>query len=123
VIVSNFPASKRRQLNSWKESQMKRTTHVVLTLAASTIIAAPAFAGGGEIFKAKCAVCHPDGGNIMKKEKTLHKKDLEANKLKSAKDLVKYLRKPGPGMTKFDEQSLPDKDAKEVAEYVLKTFK
>ncbi len=101
---------------------MKRTT-VFLTIAASTLLAATAFAGGAEIFKAKCAACHPDGGNIMKKEKTLHKKDLEANKLKTAGDLVKYMRNPGPGMTKFDAKSLPDKDAKEVAEYILKTFK
>ncbi len=101
---------------------MKRTT-VFLTVAASTVAAATAFAGGAEIFKAKCAACHPDGGNIMKKEKTLHKKDLEANKLKTAKDLVKYMRAPGPGMTKFDEKALPEKDSQAVAEYILKTFK
>ncbi len=101
---------------------MKRTT-VFLTIAASTVLAATAFAGGAEIFKAKCAACHPDGGNIMKKDKTLHKKDLEANKLKTAKDLVKYMRAPGPGMTKFDEKALPEKDAQAVAEYILKTFK
>ena len=102
---------------------MNRNVTVVITLAASTLMAASAFAGGGDIFKAKCAACHPDGGNIMKKEKTLHKKDLEANKLKTVKDLVNYLRSPGPGMPKFDEKSLPAKDAKEVAEYVIKTFK
>jgi cytochrome c6 len=102
---------------------MKRTTTVILALAASTILSASAFAGGGDIFKAKCAACHPDGGNIMKKDKTLSKKDLEANKLKTAKDLVKYLRNPGPGMPKFDAKGLPEKDAKELAEYILKTFK
>lgn len=102
---------------------MKRCTTLFLALTASTLAAATAFAGGGDIFKAKCAACHPNGGNIMKKEKTLHKKDLEANKLKSAKDLVKYMRNPGPGMTRFDAKSLPEKDAKEVAEYILKTFK
>jgi cytochrome c6 len=102
---------------------MKRTTTVFLTLAASILMAATAFAGGGDMFKAKCAACHPDGGNIINKEKTLHKKDREANKLKSAKDLVKYMRAPGAGMPKFDEKSLPDKDAREVAEYILKTFK
>ncbi len=101
---------------------MKRTT-LLVTLTASTLATATAFAGGGDIFKAKCAACHPNGGNIMKKEKSLHKKDLEANKLKTAGDLVKYMRNPGPGMTKFDAKSLPDKDAKEVAEYILKTFK
>jgi cytochrome c6 len=78
---------------------------------------------GGAIFKEKCAMCHPDGGNIMKADKTLKKADLAKNKIKSDADLVKYLRNPGPGMTKFDAKALPDKDAKEVAEYVLKTFK
>ncbi len=102
---------------------MKRISAAFLALAASTVLSASAFASGEEIFKAKCAACHPDGGNIIKKEKTLHKKDLEANKLKNAKDLAKYLRAPGPGMPKYDEKSLPDKDAKEVAEYILKTFK
>ena len=33
------------------------------------------------------------------------------------------MRAPGPGMPKFDKKALPDKDAKEVAEYILKTFK
>ena len=102
---------------------MRRFTAVYLTLAASTLMAATVFAGGADTFKAKCAMCHPDGGNIMKKDKTLKKKDLEANKLKTAKDLVKYMRAPGPGMTKFDEKALPDKDAREVAEYIMKTFK
>jgi cytochrome c6 len=102
---------------------MKRNATVIMTLAASILVAVTALAGGGDIFKAKCAACHPDGGNIMKKDKTLSRKDLEANKLKTAKDLVKYLRNPGPGMPKFDAKSLPDKDAKEVAEYVMKTFK
>lgn len=96
---------------------------LTLTLAASTLIAATAFAGGENIFKSKCSLCHPFGGNIMFwKGKSLHKKDLEANKLKTATDLVKYLRNPGPGMSVFDEKSLPDKYANEVVEYILKTY-
>ncbi|RQW77312.1 MAG: cytochrome C [Geobacter sp.] len=78
---------------------------------------------GEEIFNKQCVMCHPNGGNIMNAKKTLKKKDLEANKLKGAADLVSYMRNPGPGMTKFDAKTLPDKEAKEVAEYVLKTFK
>ncbi len=102
---------------------MKHLQTIVLALVASSLTAAPVLAGGGDIFKARCAACHPNGGNIMKKDKTLQRKDLEANKLKTVKDLVKYMRSPGPGMTKFDAKELPDKDAKAVAEYVLKTFK
>jgi cytochrome c6 len=32
------------------------------------------------------------------------------------------MRNPGPGMTKFDKSMLPDKDAKKIAEYEIKTF-
>jgi cytochrome c6 len=102
---------------------MKRNAIIFLALSASSLMAATAFAGGADTYKAKCAMCHPDGANIMKKEKTLHKKDLETNKLKTVKDLVAYMRNPGPGMTKFDAKALPEKDAREVAEYILKTFK
>ena len=74
-------------------------------------------------FKEHCALCHPDGGNIMDAKKTLHKKDLSASKIKPEADIVKILRKPGPGMTAFDAKTLSDKDAGEIAKYILKTFK
>jgi cytochrome c6 len=33
------------------------------------------------------------------------------------------MRKPGPGMTPFDEKVIPDKTAEAIAEYIAKTFK
>ena len=105
---------------------MKKGVTTALCICAVTMFAAAGVASekkGEAIFKEKCAVCHPDGGNIMKADKSLKKADLAKNKIKSEADLVKYLRNPGPGMTKFDAKTLPDKDAKEVAEYILKTFK
>ena len=78
---------------------------------------------GAKEFKEHCAVCHPDGGNIVNAKKTLKKKDLDAAKLKKAGDIVKYIRNPGPGMTKFDAKAIDDKEAKAIAEYILKTFK
>ena len=77
---------------------------------------------GEALFKDHCTMCHPDGGNIINPKKTLHKKDREANGIKSREDIVKVMRKPGPGMTTFDSKSLSDHDAKEIAEYILKTF-
>ena len=74
-------------------------------------------------FKEHCAVCHPDGGNIVNAQKTLKKKDLQANGVKSAKDIIKKMRNPGPGMTTFDMKTISDKEAKAIADYVLKTFK
>ena len=73
-------------------------------------------------FKQMCAVCHPGGGNIVNPKKTLHKKDREANNIKTVKDIMRLVRKPGPGMTIFNEQSLSDKDAKAIAKYVIATF-
>jgi len=77
---------------------------------------------GESKFKALCAVCHPEGGNIMNPKKTLHKQDREANNVKTTDDIVAKMRNPGPGMTKFDEKTVSGKDARAIAEYVLKTF-
>lgn len=109
---------------------MKKTLAVLLALSLSVTIVAAVHASeakkessGEALFKARCAACHPDGGNIINPKKTLKKKDLAANKLTGVKELVAYMRKPGPGMNAFDEKSLPDKDAKAIATYLLKTFK
>ncbi len=79
--------------------------------------------GGEQLFKENCSPCHADGGNVINPKKTLHKKDLDANKIKKPEDIVKKMRNPGPGMTKFDEKTVSNKDAKKIAEYILKTFK
>jgi cytochrome c6 len=78
---------------------------------------------GEDLFKQHCAPCHPNGGNIVNPQKTLRQKDRESNGVKTASDIVSKTRNPGPGMTKFDEKALPDKDAQAIAEYILKTFK
>jgi cytochrome c6 len=78
---------------------------------------------GEELFQQHCSSCHPDGGNTVNPQKTLHKKDLDANKIKKPGDIVRKMRHPGPGMTQFDKKTVSDKDAKKIAEYILKTFK
>jgi len=89
------------------------------------------FAGGVEavqpageaLFKQHCAACHVDGGNLIAPQKSLHKKDRETNNIKTAEAIIKTMRKPGPGMTQFSEKTIPEKDAKAIAEYILITFK
>ena len=78
---------------------------------------------GEALFKQHCLVCHPDGGNIIKPEKTLHGKDLAANNITRPEDIVKTMRNPGPGMNKFDEATVSDKEAMAIGEYILETFK
>lgn len=78
---------------------------------------------GEALFKQHCTACHADGGNIINPQKALHKKALNANNIKTAGDIVKTMRSPGPGMPKFDEKSISEQQARQIADYVLKTFK
>ncbi len=77
---------------------------------------------GEALFKQNCSVCHVNGDNIVNPQKPLHKKEREANGVKTAADIIKRMRNPGPGMTKFDEKTISNKDAHKIAEYILKTF-
>lgn len=107
---------------------MKKFLALFFSVAAILVFGAVGIAkeakkSGEELFKEHCSVCHPDGGNIINPQKTLHKKDRDANNIKKPADIVNKMRNPGPGMTRFDEKTISDKDAKKIAEYILKTFK
>jgi cytochrome c6 len=112
-----------------EEQTMKKGMMLTVVMLAVNLLATGAFAKdaakpkGEELFKQNCASCHPEGGNIVNPQDTLHKKDMARGGVKTAKDIIKKMRNPGPGMTKFDVKTLPDKDAKAIAEYILKTFK
>jgi cytochrome c6 len=41
----------------------------------------------------------------------------------TAKDIIKTMRKPGEGMSMFDEKTLPEAEAGKIAEYIINTFK
>jgi len=110
---------------------MKRVIGGTAVFCVVTLTAAFAFADhekGGKIdgkkeFDEHCAVCHANGGNIVNPKFTLHKKDREANGVKSVKDIIAKIRKPGPGMTEFDTKTVSDKEATAIAKYIIKTFK
>jgi cytochrome c6 len=104
-----------------------------IVIASAVIIGAMIVLSGGSasaagqpgeaLFKQHCVACHVDGGNIINSQKTLHKKVREANNIKTANDIIKTMRNPGPGMTKFDATSVSDKDARQIADYIVNTFK
>ena len=96
---------------------MKKSIIIAALALSITSLASAAFAAGGEeIYKAKCAACHPDGGNIMKPGETL-------KGMKDSKKIVAKIRKGGGGMTAFDAKAISDAEAKAVADYIIKTFK
>ncbi len=110
---------------------MKKALIATVSLLAVCLIASTGFSDtkkgekidGAAEFKKHCAVCHPDGGNIVNPKKTLKKANLAASGIKDWKAVVKTMRTPGPGMTKFDTKTISDKEAKAIAEYILKTYK
>lgn len=98
---------------------MKRGISLATLALATVMLASAASAApvnGEAIFKAKCAACHPDGGNIMNPKETL-------KGMKDSKKIVSKIRKGGGGMTAFDAKAISDAEAKAVANYIIKTFK
>ncbi len=91
----------------------------------------PGQTSGETLFKEHCASCHPEGGNILNPKKTLHREDREANNIRTADDVIKKMRNPGPypthpqdwaGMRMFDQKTISDDNARKIADYILKTF-
>lgn len=89
---------------------------VALSVGMISAAALAAGTGGEAIFKAKCASCHPDGGNVIKPKETI-------KGIKDSRKIIKQLRKGGGGMPAFDAKAISDADAKLLADYIIKTFK
>lgn len=89
---------------------------VLLGISMLSTASIAAAAGGEAIFKAKCASCHPNGGNVIKPSETL-------KGLKKPDVIIKKVRNGGGGMPAFDAKAISDADAKLLADYIIKTFK
>jgi cytochrome c6 len=76
---------------------------------------------GKRLFLKHCAICHPNGLNVVNPEKTLSKRDLDKNGLRSIDSLVRYMMNPGQGMPKLvhENQEITKEQAKGVAVYIL----
>ena len=104
------------------------STMALIALAAFATTATADTKKGGKIdgkkeFQEHCVECHANGGNLIKPGKSLKKKDREASGVKTATDIIGLMRNPGPGMTKFDTKTISDKEARAIADYIIKTFK
>src|SRR4030042_212627 len=78
----------------YKEGKMKMWAKIGV-LVVSVGLALPAAglnaaekkeSAGAKLFQQHCAACHPGGGNIIKPALTLHKKDMDAHGVKTAKE-------------------------------------
>jgi len=78
---------------------------------------------GEQLFKQFCSSCHPDGGNVSDPDRSLHGSALQKNHITKPEDVIRIMRKPQSRMIRFDVAAISDRDARAIAEYVLKTFK
>jgi cytochrome c6 len=95
---------------------------ITLMILAGACYAKDSGVSGEDLFKQHCAPCHSGGGNVVNLGYTLHKKDMKKHGVTKKQNIIEKMRHPGPGMTAFDKNTISDKDAEKIAEYVLKTF-
>lgn len=93
---------------------------LAVTLAVSiSMMSCVVFAGetGGEVtFKRNCSSCHPYGGNLMKPSKSL-------KNIKNPTKIIGKVRNGGGGMPSFDVKTISDAEARQLADYIINTFK
>lgn len=77
---------------------------------------------GEALFKQYCSPCHPDGGNVTDQQRTLRGPSLRKHNITTPEAIVNIMRHPGSRMIRFDEATIPDKDALAIAEYILDSF-
>ncbi len=97
---------------------------LICLFAAMGITGEAAKAMPGEAgFEQHCSACHLNGGNIINPQKPLDNKSLYANHIRKAEDIIAVIRKGAPNMPAMGKNTLPDKEAMEIANYILNTFK
>lgn len=93
------------------------------SVASSAPAAGQAAPSGEALFKQYCWSCHPDGGNVSDPERTLRVSVLKRNRITSPDDIVRIMRNPISRMIRFDPNTLSDRDARAIAEYILATYR
>ena len=73
---------------------------------------------GAKIFENYCAGCHPNGGNIIRRGKTLKQKALKKYKLDSKDAIINLVNNGKNNMSAFKDR-LQKQEIENVAVYIL----
>jgi cytochrome c6 len=95
---------------------------IILLIALTFTFSPPALAAdtanGAKIFSVQCAGCHVNGGNIVRRGKTLKKKALKRNGMDSL-DAIAFLVANGKNNMSAYKDRLSAKEIEDVSAYVL----
>jgi cytochrome c6 len=103
---------------------LKRLTVLLLTILIALIVIFnfPALAEstdkGAKIFSVHCAGCHVNGGNIIRRNKTLKKKALQRNQMDSSSAIANIVANGKNNMSAYSDR-LTQQEIEAVAAYVL----
>ena len=95
---------------------------IILLIALTFTFSLPALAvdtaNGAKIFSVQCAGCHVNGGNIVRRGKTLKLKALKRNHVDSQDAIVSVVTNGKNNMSAYKDR-LSNKEIEDVAAYVL----
>jgi cytochrome c6 len=99
-----------------------KTTVIILLIALTLTFSPPALAAdtanGAKIFSVQCAGCHVNGGNIIRRGKTLKLKALKRNGVESL-EAIAFLVANGKNNMSAYKDRLSEKQIEDVSAYVL----
>jgi cytochrome c6 len=95
---------------------------IILLIALTFTFSPPALAAdtanGAKIFSVQCAGCHVNGGNIVRRGKTLKKKALKRNGMDSLDAIASLVANGKSNMSAYKDR-LTAKEIEDVSAYVL----
>ena len=91
---------------------------ILLTSIDTPALANTNFDNGAKVFKANCAGCHVNGGNIVRRRKNLKTKALHRHKV-DTQDAVESLVTNGKGIMSAYGDKLTQQEIVDVSAYVL----
>jgi cytochrome c6 len=99
-----------------------KTTVIILLIALTLTFSPPALAAdtanGAKIFSVQCAGCHVNGGNIIRRGKTLKLKALKRNGVDSLEAIASLVANGKNNMSAYKDR-LSEKQIEDVSAYVL----
>jgi cytochrome c6 len=99
-----------------------KTTLIILLIALTLSFSPPALAAdtanGAKIFSVQCAGCHVNGGNIIRRGKTLKLKALKRNGVDSRFAIASLVANGKNNMSAYKDR-LSEKQIEDVSAYVL----
>ena len=99
-----------------------KTLAIILLIALSFVFNSPALAedtaNGAKIFSVQCVGCHVNGGNIVRRGKTLRLKALKRNHMDSQDAIATLVTNGKNNMSAYKDRLTP-KEIEAVAAYVL----